>query len=197
MRHGELIHENPPNDPNELNSRILEGKKSLIPSDPSQITSIFQSNTTNQQERDLERIYRLIPKLAESLPEYVWPQIIQSVFEKLWSYPRDSVIIQFLSKISLQLSNCSSFVFSKIVLKLKEQGIISQQIFAQKNSFLMENLIFERLAPLLVLKMLTLDSFSLYNKEKEVLVSDLKEILVERYKKFFLFYFILFYYFFK
>jgi hypothetical protein len=180
MRHGSTKIETPPNDPNELNSRITEGKQSFIPSDPSQLNMIIENKTKKPEERDLERIYRLIPKLGETLPEYVWPQIIKSVIEKLWSYPRDSIIIQFLSKLSLQLSNCSVFVISVVISKLKDQTNLSSQFFSQPNSFLMENMIFERLAPLLVLKMLTINSFKFQNKEKEYLILELIGILKER-----------------
>lgn len=184
MRHGTFENESPPFDPSELNKRITEGNSSFVPSDPSQFGKMGQLNdVTNNQNppRDLDRVFRLIPKLSEVLPPFVWPQIIEALLEKLWSYPRDSIVVQFLNKISPQLSDNSNLVFQKIIQKLDFQTDLNSEVFSSNNnSFVVEHLIFERLAPLLVLKMLSVDSFKTPTKEKEQHISKISEIMKNR-----------------
>ena len=116
MRHGTPENQlESPQNPTDLYEKVEDDTD--IPSNPSQLLNM----DTKTKQRSLDRVFRLIPKWAECIPSFAWESIIQSVIEKLWSFPQDSIVVKFLSKISSQLSSNCVFVILQVTEKMRSQ----------------------------------------------------------------------------
>jgi len=70
----------------------------------------------------------------------------------LFAAPSDSVIVKFMSALSPYLSKRSSEIVPLLIEKMKSQPKLSEQMAISSDEYIIQSLVFERLAPLLVLK---------------------------------------------
>ncbi|KAI5080828.1 hypothetical protein GOP47_0004011 [Adiantum capillus-veneris] len=131
-------------------------QKTQLPMHPGQI------GVSNKElsSPDVDRILRLIPSWACEVQK--WEEIIDVVLRKMFSEPSNPVLPRFLSQICTQLLNNTSSVFRHVFLFMARQTRLSEDLIEKEDKELQERLnssIFERLSPLLVLKVLPLAAF--------------------------------------
>ncbi|MCO5556930.1 hypothetical protein L7F22_010485 [Adiantum nelumboides] len=157
---------------------LLDSTRNLLqstqlPMHPGQI-GVFNKKLSSP---DVDRIMRLIPSWACEVQE--WEGIIDVILRKMFSEPSNPVLPRFLSQISTQLLNNASAVFQHVFLCMAGQTSLSEDFIAKlmnedgEFQARLDCFIFERLSPLLVLKVLPLAAFDgsckeLYGRSWEI-----------------------------
>ncbi|KAL2631187.1 hypothetical protein R1flu_015873 [Riccia fluitans] len=126
---------------------------------PKRMASDASSDTS---ALDIDRVIRLVPQWASKVKN--WSDIVHLLLKKMFDEPRNGVLPRFLSSISPQLAENSHVLFPLLVKKFHEQSRFTEALITEANEddreALTSNLLFERLSPLLVLKVLPLRAFS-------------------------------------
>ncbi|CAM6127208.1 unnamed protein product [Calypogeia fissa] len=116
---------------------------------------------------DLDRIMRLIPDWADTVED--WEKLICVVLLKMFQEPANAVIPRFLSSISNHLARHVHIIFPLVLEEMRNQSKLTQDLLSQlsaedsKTSQEGGDLgkeLFQRLSPLLVLRVLPLDAFN-------------------------------------
>ncbi|KAL3689061.1 hypothetical protein R1sor_015370 [Riccia sorocarpa] len=110
---------------------------------------------------DVDRVIRLIPEWASKVGN--WSDIIHLVLKKMFEEPRNGVIPRFLSSISPQLAENIQVLFPLLLKKFQEQSRFTETFISEvtgaDREAVVSNTLFERLSPLLVLRVLPLSAF--------------------------------------
>lgn len=113
---------------------------------------------------DVDRIMRLIPPWACEVQG--WERLIELILKKMFSEPSNPVMPRFLSQISTHLFDNIGVVFKHVFALMAAQSKVSEDLIQNLNGgdtnqpqARLDNLIFEQLSPLLVLKVLPLAAF--------------------------------------
>ncbi|XP_065855835.1 uncharacterized protein [Euphorbia lathyris] len=115
----------------------------------------------------IERVFKLMPEWSKSVQN--WNSLVGPLINKMFAEPENATIIRFLSCISEHLAEVAETVLSHVLLHMKTQkSRISEDLISRwesrslmsEDSMKMKQLLFERLSPLLVVRLLPLKVFS-------------------------------------
>ncbi|KAG6556390.1 hypothetical protein Mapa_002333 [Marchantia paleacea] len=119
------------------------------------------TNNSDGSPPDVERVMRLIPDWASKVED--WNNIIPFLLKKTFDEPSNAVMPRFLSSISRELAENTHTLFPLLLKKLQHQSQLTEAFISkvsEDNSGSMANHLFERLSPLLVLRVLPLSAFN-------------------------------------
>lgn len=132
----------------------------IFPVNPGQIGL----STSGGSSPDVGRIMRLIPAWANKVKE--WDRLIDVILQKVFADPSNPVMPRFLSQISQHLSDNVEAVLKHVLAFMAEQPKMTEELvlnLRNGDSFQttqrLDAVVFERLSPLLVLKVLHLKAF--------------------------------------
>ncbi|XP_043816177.1 uncharacterized protein LOC110622515 isoform X3 [Manihot esculenta] len=130
------------------------------------------SKNTGQREGpkvDIDRVLKLVPEWAKSVRLNVqnWNSLIGPLIDKMFADPANATIVRFLSCISEYLAEAADVVLYHVLLQMKSQKGINEGFLSrfESKSYMSEELmemqqsLFERLCPLLIIRMLPLGVF--------------------------------------
>lgn len=158
-----------------------------LPKHPGQVgESIKSSGSTSYSGSgmDVDRIMRLVPKWSPTVPD--WDSLVKMLLSKMFAESSNAVIPRFLSEISNHLADVTHIVFKLLISHMQKQKEGSEDILSKwKEGRLsefedtrIEGILFDRLSPLLVLRVLPLRAFNdlnsmeLYGEFSTVAVRD-------------------------
>lgn len=115
---------------------------------------------------DIDRVLKLIPEWSKTVQD--WNPLIGPLIDKMFSEPANATIVRFLSSISEQLAEVVNEIFHPVLLKMKgqkeiDEGFISMwesRTYTDEDSVKMQQSLFERLCPLLIIRLLPLRVFN-------------------------------------
>ncbi|TYH89197.1 hypothetical protein ES332_D01G241700v1 [Gossypium tomentosum] len=113
---------------------------------------------------DCNRVLRLIPEWSKT----DWNALIGPLIDKMFAEPSNATIVRFLSCINEQLAEAADVVLSRVVFQMKGQKGIDEDFFSRwetktcpsDDSMRMQQSLFERLCPLLIVRLLPLRVFN-------------------------------------
>ncbi|XP_039010853.1 uncharacterized protein LOC120139789 [Hibiscus syriacus] len=113
-----------------------------------------------------DRVLRLIPEWSKTVQD--WNALIGPLIDKMFAEPSNAIIVRFLSHINEQLAEAADVVLSRVVLKMKGQKEIDEGFLSRwetrtctsDDSMRMQQSLFERLCPLLIIRLLPLRVFN-------------------------------------
>ncbi|KAL1121395.1 hypothetical protein V6Z11_D01G229600 [Gossypium hirsutum] len=115
---------------------------------------------------DCNRVLRLIPEWSKTVQD--WNALIGPLIDKMFAEPSNATIVRFLSCINEQLAEAADVVLSRVVFQMKGQKGIDEDFFSRwetktcpsDDSMRMQQSLFERLCPLLIVRLLPLRVFN-------------------------------------
>ncbi|XP_077253695.1 ARM repeat superfamily protein isoform X2 [Tasmannia lanceolata] len=115
---------------------------------------------------DLDQVFKLVPKWAESVQD--WTIMIESLIDKMFADPSNAIIVRFLSNISEHLAEAKDVVLHQVLLHVKEQTEMDENWFLRTAdgtstsgvSIKLKDTLFNRLCPLLIIRLLPLRIFN-------------------------------------
>ncbi|KAG9449445.1 hypothetical protein H6P81_009410 [Aristolochia fimbriata] len=118
---------------------------------------------------DIDRVFCLIPKWAESVQN--WTSLIAPLIEKMFAEPSNAIIVRFLSHISENLAEARDVVFQRVLVNLQMHDLMDVKCLANcideasttVDSTKLKGSLFDRLCPLLILRLLPLGVFNELN----------------------------------
>ncbi|BBN09380.1 hypothetical protein MPTK1_4g19310 [Marchantia polymorpha subsp. ruderalis] len=119
------------------------------------------TNNSDGSTPDVERVMRLVPDWASKVED--WNDIIPFLLKKTFDEPSNAVMPRFLSSISRELAENTDILYPLLLKKLQQQSQLTEAVTSkvgEDNSWSMANHLFERLSPLLVLRVLPLSAFN-------------------------------------
>ncbi|XP_044468283.1 uncharacterized protein LOC123197869 isoform X1 [Mangifera indica] len=121
-------------------------------------------NTAEGSKVDSDRVLKLIPLWSKSVQD--WKSLIVLLIDKMYAEPSNAIIVRFLSYISEHLAEAADLVLSCVLSQMRGQKMIDESIskwecgnFTSEESMEMQQSLFERLCPLLIIKLLPLRVF--------------------------------------
>ncbi|MCL7036267.1 hypothetical protein MKW94_009830 [Papaver nudicaule] len=114
---------------------------------------------------DGDRILGLVPEWAKSVED--WNIFIEQLVDKMFSEPSNVVIARFLSCISEYLADTSNVLLPRVLLHMQGQKEMCKKLLATgasgidkgDDSCKLRNTVFDRLCPLLIIRLLPLRVF--------------------------------------
>ncbi|XP_022766714.1 uncharacterized protein LOC111311531 isoform X3 [Durio zibethinus] len=118
---------------------------------------------------DRDRVLRLIPEWSKTVQD--WNALIGALLDKMFAEPSNATIVRFLSHINEQLAEAADLVLCRVLLQMKGQKGIDEDFFSRwetrtctsDDSMRMQQSLFERLCPLLIIRLLPLRVFNNLN----------------------------------
>ncbi|XP_056696131.1 uncharacterized protein [Spinacia oleracea] len=118
---------------------------------------------------DLDEVFKLIPEWSKTVLD--WNLLVGQLVDKMLSEPTNAIIVRFLSCINEHLADAADLVLGRLLVQSQKQEEMRGSIHAagQKrtcendDSDCVENMLFDRLCPLLIIKMLPLRVFDDFN----------------------------------
>ncbi|KAK7285567.1 hypothetical protein RJT34_20343 [Clitoria ternatea] len=115
---------------------------------------------------DTDRVLKLVPEWSKTVHD--WNSLVGPLVDKLFADPSNATIIKFFSYISENLANVADLVLHHVLLHVREQKEIDENFLSRwehrtytNDEFEeMQRSLFERLCPLLIIKMLPLKTFN-------------------------------------
>lgn len=115
---------------------------------------------------DADQVLQLILKWAETVND--WSIIVEPLIDKMFAEPSNSIIVRFLSSISEQLADSGDVVLRRVLLHTQGQKELDQSwllksenvTFSGDSSLSLKSSLFDRLCPLLVIRLLPLRVFN-------------------------------------
>ncbi|KAG0590274.1 hypothetical protein KC19_1G086500 [Ceratodon purpureus] len=116
---------------------------------------------------DLDRVLSSVSAWASKVQD--WEPLIEVLLDKMYTEASNPVIPRFLSHISDQLADIPNLVFPRIYQRMRDQPIINEEVLTNvsENEDALAELLFQRLSPMLVLRILPLKAFN-YPSTKEL-----------------------------
>ncbi|KAG7037384.1 hypothetical protein SDJN02_01009 [Cucurbita argyrosperma subsp. argyrosperma] len=111
-----------------------------------------------------DRVLSLIPKWSHSVQD--WKFLIGSLIDKMFAEPSNAVLVRFLSIINEHLVKATDVILKRILSYVKGQKEIDESFYTKRGSQnvdispSVQQSLFERLCPLLVIRMLPLEVFN-------------------------------------
>ncbi|KAK6945314.1 hypothetical protein RJ641_026416, partial [Dillenia turbinata] len=113
-----------------------------------------------------DRVLRLIAKWAKSVGD--WNFLVGPLIDKMFAEPSNAIIVKFLSCISEHLVDAVDVVLNRVLLQMRVQNEMNGNFLTNWEgakvsavvSTQMQQALFDRLCPLLILRMLPLRVFS-------------------------------------
>ncbi|KAH1123046.1 hypothetical protein J1N35_006206 [Gossypium stocksii] len=115
---------------------------------------------------DCNRVLTLIPEWSKTVQD--WNALIGPLIDKMFAEPSNATIVRFLSYINEQLAEAADVVLPRVVFQMKGQKGIDEDFFSRwetktcpsDDSMRMQQSLFERLCPLLIVRLLPLRVFN-------------------------------------
>lgn len=116
---------------------------------------------------DSDRVLSLIPEWSKSVQD--WNCLIGPLIDKMFSEPSNATIVRFLSSISEHLGEAGDVIINRVLFHMKgqkdriDESYLSRwesRISISDDSLKMQQSLFERLCPLLMIRMLPLRFFN-------------------------------------
>ncbi|XP_052172708.1 uncharacterized protein LOC127788461 isoform X2 [Diospyros lotus] len=107
---------------------------------------------------DADRVLKLIPQWSKSVED--WNLLIEPLIDKMFSEPSNVIMVRLLSYISEQLADTADIVFQRLLFHIKQQNGLDTQSYEIDNTAKLEHSPFNRLCPLLIVKLLPLRVFN-------------------------------------
>ncbi|XP_050227976.1 uncharacterized protein LOC126677419 isoform X2 [Mercurialis annua] len=117
------------------------------------------------KKMDIDRVLKLIPEWSKSVQN--WNSMIIPLIDKMFSEPANAIIVRFLSCINEHLAETADTVLYHVLSKIKPQKGITGGISSgwksgsciNEDSMEMQQTLFARLCPLLIIRLLPLSVF--------------------------------------
>ncbi|KAK9986731.1 hypothetical protein SO802_031682 [Lithocarpus litseifolius] len=114
---------------------------------------------------DSDQVLKLIPEWSKSVQD--WNCLIGPLIDKMFAEPSNAIIVRFLSYISEHLGEAGDVVIYHVLLHMKGQDEIDESFLSRcegrtstnDDPVKMQQSLFERLCPLLIIRMLPLRIF--------------------------------------
>ncbi|XP_020526348.1 uncharacterized protein LOC18439992 isoform X5 [Amborella trichopoda] len=113
---------------------------------------------------DIDQVLQLVPKWSESVQD--WRTLIEVLLEKILADPSNAILLRFLGYINEQLAEARDLLLHRVLLHMQAQKELNEDMISKwadgdshSANGLKESL-FDRLCPLLILRMLPLRVFS-------------------------------------
>ncbi|KAI4348718.1 hypothetical protein L6164_009405 [Bauhinia variegata] len=131
----------------------------------SQSLDLTETTRNKGSKLDINQVLKLIPEWTKSVQD--WNCLIGPLINKMFANPSDATIVRFLSCISENLANASDVVLHHVLLHVRGQKEIDENLLSRWESrtyssdeFVeMQQSLFEHLCPLLIVKILPLKVF--------------------------------------
>jgi hypothetical protein len=146
---------------------------SATPASPADIGAM--SRPVAAQSKVAERMARLVPEWASSAPENLWGSVVEPVIQKLFAFPDDTTVVQAFRVLAPFLCKPNaSMLISLIAARMRVQPNLPEEKDVETDR--LKALLFERLSPLLALKMIPIAAV----EPAITATSILPELLLER-----------------
>ncbi|XP_068643692.1 uncharacterized protein [Aristolochia californica] len=145
-----------------------------IPEPPSISSEIIPSNSLSLQsvsdttgtKLDTDRVLSVVPKWAESVQD--WSSLVGPLIDKMFSEPSNAIIVRFFSHIIEILAEARDVVLQRVLLNMQMHDEMDDKWLANDiygastsdDSTKLKGSLFDRLCPLLILRLLPLGVFS-------------------------------------
>lgn len=118
-----------------------------------------------ESKLEADQVLRLTPEWSDSVGD--WKTLVGSLIDKMFSEPSNAILVRFLSYISEHLADTKDMVLDRILLCMHEQREVDKSLLALRDTInspsydeeRMQKSLFERLSPLLIIKILPLRVF--------------------------------------
>ncbi|KAL7197382.1 hypothetical protein ACSBR2_020006 [Camellia fascicularis] len=107
---------------------------------------------------DADGVLKLIPQWSESVED--WNSLIEPLIDKMFAEPSNAIIVRFLSYISEHLADAVDVVFHRLLLHTRQQNRWENRNYEVDNPLKLEHSLFDRLCPLLIIRLLPLRVFN-------------------------------------
>ncbi|CAL5362891.1 unnamed protein product [Camellia sinensis] len=107
---------------------------------------------------DADRVLKLIPQWSESVED--WNSLIEPLIDKMFAEPSNAIIVRFLSYISEHLADAVDVVFHRLLLHTRQQNRWENRNYEVDNPLKLEHSLFDRLCPLLIIRLLPIRVFN-------------------------------------
>ncbi|XP_059646314.1 uncharacterized protein LOC132292139 isoform X2 [Cornus florida] len=106
---------------------------------------------------DADRVLKLIPEWSKNVED--WNLLIGPLIDKMFAEPSNAIIVRFLSYISEHLANAKDVVFNQLLLHTQGQKKWESRTYSSDDSVELQQSLFCRLCPLLIIRLLPLRVF--------------------------------------
>ncbi|KAF7148592.1 hypothetical protein RHSIM_Rhsim03G0016500 [Rhododendron simsii] len=110
---------------------------------------------------DADIVLKLIPQWSDSVED--WNLLVVPLIDKLFAEPSNPIIVKFLSYISEQLADAADIVFHRILLRTRQPDEWKSHDSEINNPVKLAHSLFDRLCPLLIIRLLPLRVFNNLN----------------------------------
>ncbi|KAL5729342.1 hypothetical protein ACHQM5_002313 [Ranunculus cassubicifolius] len=106
---------------------------------------------------DSDQLLKLIPQWTKSVQD--WNIFIEPLLNKMFTEPSNAVVIRFMSYISDNLAEAHNLVLHRVLVYMQGQKEIDEKLLFSGPNCELNNHLFDRLCPLLLIKMTPLRIF--------------------------------------
>ncbi|XP_006349558.1 uncharacterized protein [Solanum tuberosum] len=111
------------------------------------------------KKTDIDRVLKLLPEWSKMVED--WKVMIGPLIDKLFAEPSNAVIVRFLSSISEHLASATDFVFQRIIsYSRRQKDSPDEGVYPNYDAPEGQIDLFNRLCPLLVVRLLPLQVFN-------------------------------------
>ncbi|XVF56100.1 hypothetical protein PTKIN_Ptkin06aG0089800 [Pterospermum kingtungense] len=107
---------------------------------------------------DCDRVLSLIQEWSKTVQD--WNTLIGPLIDKMFAEPSNATIVRFLSHINEQLAEAADVVLYRVLLQMEGQEGCEMSTSTSDDSMRMQQSLFERLCPLLIIRLLPLRVFN-------------------------------------
>ncbi|KAF9178213.1 hypothetical protein BGZ50_007966 [Haplosporangium sp. Z 11] len=129
-------------------------------------------------EESLYRLFRVVKKLGESIPSFLWSSFIDSLVAKTYGSPADHLLIRVWNNFAPSIASSSDAIASLIAVVaelMEQQGVVTEDMLdhaLEASDEAIDELRLSRLSPLLILKTVPSYAIARYLKTIDVMRTD-------------------------
>ncbi|KAG0249109.1 hypothetical protein BG011_009573 [Mortierella polycephala] len=126
-------------------------------------------------EESLDRLFRVVKKLGESIPSLLWSSFIDCLVAKTYGSPTDHLLIRVWNNFAPSIANSSDAIASLITAVselMEKQGVVTEDMLdhaLEASDEAIDELRLARLSPLLILKTVPPYAIARYLKTADVM----------------------------
>jgi hypothetical protein len=133
---------------------------------PADLPSSVEELATEKLENLARLAFGVLAEWAKSVPEELCKPVVEWILAKVYASPNESFVIKFASQFSEFFANQRGVVFDSVLRRLEEQLKKSANVSGSWEDQTVQGLMFDRLAPLLVLRMMPMSAFRFVDNEE-------------------------------